>query len=179
MARIPVKLIRIEDITEVSMDLDDFESSGVEIGNNVKALKDGYDELIAEVKPVLSRNGNPSTTERWRACRKLADFVDRHDKFDIKNFPTACAKDMGLSGSFRLMVSFGREFDEKEVLDSIPYTSYRVLILKMNALKQRGMFKSEKARLIRTGEHLDHKNYTKYLNGLHMSGQTTINGFYS
>ena len=26
---------------------------------------------------------------------------------------------------------------------------------------------------------LDHKNYTKYLNGLHMSGQTTINRFYS
>ena len=111
------------------------------------------------------------------ACRKLADFVDRHDKFDITNFPAACAKDMGLSESFRLMVSFGREFDEKEVLDSIPYTSYRVLILKMNELKQRDIFKSEKTRLIRTREHLNHKNYTKYLNGLHTSGQTTINGF--
>ena len=177
MARIPVKLIRIDGITEVSMDLDDFESSGVEIGDNVKTLKDGYDRLIAEVKPVLDRNGNPSTTERWRACRNLADFADRHDKFDITNFPAACAKDMGLSGSFRLMVSFGREFDEKEVLDSIPYTSYRVLILKMSELKQRGMFESEKARLIRSGERLNHKNYTRYLNGLHGSGQMTINGF--
>ena len=177
MERIPVKLVRIGGITEVSMDLGDFESSGVEIGDDVKALKDGYDKLIAEVKSVLDGSGNPSTTERWRACRKLADFVDRHDKFSIMNFPTACAKDMRLSESFRLMVSFGREFDEKEVLDSIPYTSYRVLILKMNELKQRDMFKSEKTRLIRTGERLNHKNYTKYLNGLHTSEQTTINGF--
>ena len=68
MARIPVKLIRIEDITEVSMDLDDFESSGVEIGDNVKALKDGYDELIAEVKPVLSRNAIESSC---RVCHWL------------------------------------------------------------------------------------------------------------
>ena len=53
-------------------------------------------------------------------------------------------KDMGLSESFRLMVSFGREFEAHEVLDSIPYTSYRVLILKMNELKQRGIYKKEK-----------------------------------
>ena len=74
MARIPVKLIRIEDITEVSMDLDDFESSDVEIGDNVKALKDGYDELIAEVKPVLNRNGNPSTTETLARLQEASRF---------------------------------------------------------------------------------------------------------
>ena len=164
--RIPVKLVRIEGITEVSMDLNDFESSGVTIGDDVKNLKDGYDALVAEAKPVLDGSGSPSTTERWRACRKLSDFVDMHGKFNITNFPAACAKDMGLSESFRLMVSFGREFEAHEVLDSIPYTSYRVLILKMSELKRRGIYKKEKTRLIRTKERLDHKGYTEYLGNL-------------
>ena len=87
--RIPVKLVRIEGITEVSMDLNDFESSGVTIGDDVKNLKDGYDALVAEAKPALDGSGSPSTTERWRACRKLSDFVDMHGKFNITNFPAA------------------------------------------------------------------------------------------
>ncbi len=161
--RISVKLIRIDGITEVSMDLGDFEASGISIGNDVNALKYGYDALIAEVKPVLGGSGNPSTTARWQACRKLADFVDKHDKFDITNFPAACAKDMDLSGSFRLMISFGREFDENEMLDSIPYTSYRVLILKMGELKKRGIFELEKTKLVRAKQRLNHGDYTAYL----------------
>ena len=164
--RIPVKLVRIDDITEVSMDFDDFESSDANIGDDVRALKNGYDRLVDAVRPVLAGSSTPSTTERWRACRMLVDFVDTHDKFDIINFPAACATDMGLSESFRLMVSFGREFEANEVLDSIPYTSYRVLVLKMTELKRRNIFESEKARLIYGKEHLDHKKYTKYLNKL-------------
>ena len=164
--KIAVKLVRIEGITEVSMDLDDFEVSGVSIGNDVRALKDEYDTLIEEVKPVLRRGNSPTTRSRWRACRKLSDFVDKHGKFDITNFPAACAKDMDLSGSFRLMVSFGREFNEKEVVDSIPYTSYRVLILKMTELKRRGIFESEKTQLVKSRLHLTHGGYTKYLAGL-------------
>lgn len=161
--RIPVTLVRLEGVTEVSMAFDDFESSDTDIGDDIKLLKDDYNKLVADVRPMLAGNTNPSTTERWRACRRLADFVDKHDRFDIVNFPAACAKDMGLSESFRLMVSFGREFDENEVLDAIPYTSYRVLILKMAELRRRGMFESEKARLTRNRESLNHKDYTKYL----------------
>lgn len=164
MKRIPVRLVRLGSNTEVSMDVDDFESSGLSVADDVKALKDSYSELIRTVKPVLS--GKPSTTNRWRACRRLADFADKHSRFDIVNFPVACARDMGLSESFRLMVSFGREFDESEVLDAIPYTSYRVLILKMAELRHRGIFESEKAHLIRNRARLNHKDYTKYLNGL-------------
>ena len=161
--RIPVKLVRIDDITEVSMDLDDFESSNTDIGDDIRALKEGYDKLVNAVKPVLTGNSKPTTTERWHACRNLADFVDTHVKFDIINFPAACAKDMGLSKSFRLMVSFGREFEYNEVMDSIPYTSYRVLILKMSELKRRDLYKSEKANMIRNKLHLNYKTYTNYL----------------
>ena len=163
---IPVKLVRVDDITEISMDLDDFESSNTDIGDDIKALKDGYDKLVNIVKPVLTGNSKPTTTERWHACRKLTDFVDTHAKFDIINFPVACAKDMGLSKSFRLMISFGREFEENEIMDSIPYSSYRVLILKMSELKRRNLYKSEKANMIRNKLHLNYKAYTNYLDNL-------------
>ena len=166
MQHIPVKLVRIDGITEISMDLDDFESSNADIGDDIKVLKDGYDKLVNIVKPVLTGNSKPTTTERWHACRKLADFVDTHAKFDIINFPAACAKDMGLSESFRLMISFGREFEENEIRDSIPYSSYRVLILKMSDLKRRNLYKSEKANMIQNKLHLNYKVYTNYLDNL-------------
>lgn len=165
--RIPVKLVRIDGVTEVSMDFDDFETSDVNIGNDVTALKKEYDMLIDDVRQVLTGNDTPSTTERWHACRKLADFVDKHSRFDIMNFSDACAKDLELSTSFRLMLSFGREFEASEVIDLIPYTSYRVLILKMSKLKRHNIFESEKKHLVQTKEHLNYKKYTRYLNKLH------------
>ena len=164
--RIPVKLVRIEGITEVSMDLSDFESSDTSIGDDLNTLKDDYNTLISEVKPILGSNCLPSTIQRWQACRKLSDFHYKHAKFDITNFSAACSKDLNLKVRFSLMVTFGREFHNSEVIDSIPYTSYRVLIYKMSELKRRGIFESEKARLVRCKMRLNYKEYTDYLANL-------------
>lgn len=155
---------------EISMDMDDFESSGLSVADDVRALKDSYNALARSVRPVLT--GKPSTTERWRACRRLAEFVDTHDKFDITNFVTACAQDMGLSSNFRLLLLFGREFSENEVRDSIPYTSYRTLILKRSELVRLGIYESEKARLLKTGSHLNHRDYSRQLRGHNASHVT-------
>lgn len=161
MKRIPVRLVKIDDGMEISMDLDDFESSGPSVDDDVRALKDSYGALVRGVGPVLA--GRPSTTERWRACRQMAEFVDGHDKFEITNFVTACSRDMGLSLNFRLLLLFGREFSEDEVRDSIPYTSYRTLILKKSELVRLGIYESEKARLLSTGAHLNHRDYSRQL----------------
>ena len=163
MKRIPVKLVRIDDGMEISMDMDDFESSGLNVAEDVRALKDSYTALIRSVRPVLT--GKPSATERWRACKRLAEFVDADDKFDITNFVAACAQDMGLSSNLRLLLSFGREFSEDEVRDSIPYTSYRTLILKKSELVRLGIYESEKERLLSTGAHLNHRDYSRQLRG--------------
>lgn len=73
------------------------------------------------------------------------------------------------------MVSFGREFDEHEVLDAIPYTSYRLLILKKVELTRLGIFESEKARLVRDMKSINPKDYAGYLAVLrtrhHQNGQ--------
>ena len=164
MKRIPVRLVRLGSETEVSMDMDDFESSGLSVADDVEELKDSYDRLIRDVKPVLA--SKPSTTKRWRACRRLAEFVDNHAKFDITNFDAACARDTGSSAGFRLLVLFGREFSESEVRDSIPYTSYRTLVLKRSELVRRGIYESEKARLVRTGASLNHRDYSRQLRGM-------------
>ena len=149
MSRIPVRLVRLEGSTEVSMDMDDFESSGLDIADDVRALKDSYDTLVRGVRPVFA--GKPSTTERWRACRRLAEFVDTHDKFDITNFPAACDRDCGSKSNFRLLVRFGREFSESEIHDAIPYSSYRRLMLKRREFERRGIYGSEKVRLLGAG----------------------------
>ena len=161
MKRIPVKLVRIDDSMEISMDMDDFESSGLNVAEDVMDLRESYNALVRGVRPVLV--GKPPTTDRWRACRKLAEFVDTRDKFNITNFVTACAQDMGLSSNLRLLLLFGREFSEDEVRDSIPYTSYRTLILKRSELARLGIYESEKARLLSTGAHLNHRDYSRQL----------------
>lgn len=163
MKRIPVRLVKIDGGMEISMDLDDFESSGPSVADDVRALKDSYDAMVRGVGPVLA--GKPSTAERWRACRRMAEFVDAHDQFEITNFVTACARDMGLSLNFRLLLLFGREFSEGEVRDSIPYTSYRTLMLKKGELVRLGMYESEKARLLSTGARLNHRDYSRQLRG--------------
>ncbi len=165
--RIPVKLVKIDGMTEVSMDFDDFETSGVNIGDNVMDLKKGYDALIDDARQVLTGDDVPSTTERWRACRKLANFANKHRQFDITNFSTVCARDTRLGKSFKWMMSFGREFKANEIVDLIPYTSYRVLIFKMGELKRHGIFELEKKRLIQTKEHLNYKKYTTHLSQLY------------
>ena len=146
MSRIPVRLVRVEGSTEVSMDMDDFESSGPSVGDDVRALKVSYDEMVRDVGRVLA--GKPSTTERWRACRRMAEFADDHSKFHITNFAAACARDMESGANIPLLVRFGLEFSEGEVHDSIPYTQYRTLVLKKSELLRRGTYESERVRLV-------------------------------
>ena len=150
--KIPVRLVQVGNATEVSMDLDDFESSGADVGDDTRFLKDEYVSLIARVRQVLTGVTKPSTTERWRACRMMADFVDNHAKFDITNFPAACSKDIGLSErSLRRMLSFGREFDEASIHDFIPYTRYCELLRDIRKRRRLGTLESDVARLIATG----------------------------
>ena len=150
MKRIRVRLVRIDGEVEVSMDVNEFEASDISIDDDVRALKDSYNEMIRTVKPMLSKK--PSTTKRWRACRKMSEFVDNYTKFDVTNFTTACARDMESGANFRLLILFGREFSENEVYDSIPYTAYRTLILKKNKLARCGIYETEKAQLVYAGE---------------------------
>ena len=150
MSRIRVRLVRVEGSAEVSMDMDDFESSDPSVARDVKALKDSYDEMVRAVKPVLA--SKPSTTERWRACRRIAEFADQHNKFDITNFAMACARDMKSGANIPLLMRFGLEFSEDEIHDSISYTRYRTLVSKKRELMRNGTYESERARLVHTRE---------------------------
>ena len=149
MSRIPVRLVRVEGSTEVSMDVDDFESSGPSVADDVRALKTSYDEMICAVKPILS--GKPSTTERWRASRRIVEFTDGYSKFHITNFAAACARDMESGANIPLLMRFGLEFSEGELDDSIPYTRYRTLVLKRSELLRLGTYESERTKLVRAG----------------------------
>ena len=137
------------DSTEVSMDMADFESSGVSVVDDVKDLKDSYNILIHDVASVLSRK--PSTTVRWSACRRLVEFVDMHDRFDITNFAAACGRDLNAGSNIWRLIRFGREFSEDEIRDSISYSSYLTLMYKRKEFERCGIYEQEKAKLLRVG----------------------------
>ena len=163
--KIPITLVRIEGITEVSMDLDDFESSNLNVEKDIKTFKKKYEKMIKKTKAVFFNK--LTVKERWKICKKLADFMDDQPVFDIVNFHVACAKDLDINGSnLGVLISFGREFDKAEVLNSLPYSTYRVLLAKKKLLDSHGLFESEKKRIVENKILLYHKTYSKYLNNL-------------
>lgn len=146
MNRIPVKLVRIGDDIEVSMDIDDFESSDLGVTDDIQELKNSYNNMMRVVKPVL--DGKPSTTERWRACRMMADLADGCGRFVITNFTSACSRDMKSGANIPLLIRFGREFSEGDIHDSIPFTQYRRLVLKKSEFIRQGIYEFEKTKLV-------------------------------
>ena len=136
MEQISIRLVKINGITEVSIDMADFEFGNVSITNDMENLKHSYDNLISDVKTAFASKLTSSV--RWQIGKKLVDFMD-HNMFNIMNFTSACAKDLDMSKSIvSSVMSFSRVFTEKEIDDSIPYSTYRSLISK----KKRGKVSS-------------------------------------
>lgn len=64
------------------------------------------------------------------------------------------------------MMASGCRFDESEVLDTIPYTSYRLPALTKAEPERSDIFESKKARLVRNKTSLIRQDYAGYLAGL-------------
>ena len=77
------------------------------------------------------------------------DFIiSIRDKFEIVNYTAALSRDFGLSqGYITDLLAIAKSFDVKEIVDTVPFTHYRMLKRKQNALERIGCFKREKKRL--------------------------------
>ena len=151
-SKIPVRIDLIDGDVEISMGLNYFESSGTSIRTDIKTFKKDYLEAIRRAKDADSASSGTrrvTTTQRWRACKILADFNRaKANKFVITNYKEAYARDFGIPlRSIREYLDFGDNFTETEILDRVPFSLYAELVFRINGLKERGLFESEKAKL--------------------------------
>ncbi len=144
---------------EVTMNLDDFELSGTSIRESIRNFKKKYLEAIKQAKKIddaikkkkkRGKQRDVSTTNRWNACKILADFNNKFEnEFEIKNYKEAYSRDFNLPmRSIRTYLDFGTHFLEKEILDKIPYSTYAELTFVLNELKRKNLFESEKKKLL-------------------------------
>ena len=172
--KIPIKIDRIGGDVAITMDLTHFESSATTIRTDIKAFKRDYLETIRSARSVDSAPSNTrrvATTQRWLACKILADFNRaKSNKFVITNYKEAYARDFDIPlRSIREYLDFGSNFAKSEVLDRIPFSLYAEIVFKMNGLKERGLFVSEKAKLVNMGTRNKLPNrdeYREYLKNL-------------
>lgn len=157
--KIPVRIELIADDNgtegiEVIMELSDFESTGSEIRKNIAEFRTKYLDAIKRAKDLdqsaVSGPHKISTKRRWNACNVLANFnKEISNKFVVINYKQAYARDFCLPmRSIRTYLDFGGDFSEDDILDEIPYSIYAEMVFKINELKRKNMFESEKKRLI-------------------------------
>ncbi|NIU01879.1 MAG: hypothetical protein GWN01_13500 [Nitrosopumilaceae archaeon] len=175
--KISVKIDWIVDETgkggiEVVMNLSDFESSGTSIRRKIRNFKKKYLEAVEKAKKIekkaRTKSKGVSTTERWQACKILADFnTNFTNEFEIKNYKEAFSRDFNLPlRSVRTYIDFGTYFKENEVLDIVPYSIYAEFTFVINELTRKGIFDQEKKQLLKLAKegNLPKRNeYRKHL----------------
>lgn len=162
--------------TEIIMELGDFESSYTSIRSDIKEFKEAYATALRLAKKIEDENDTAkrntmSALRRWKACKILADFNrDASNKFTITNYKQAYARDFGLPvRSMRAFLDFGQSFSQDEVSDQVPYSIYAEIVFRINGLRAKGIFESEKRRLVKMTEagNVPNRNeYRKQLNDI-------------
>lgn len=171
--RIPIRIEPVADkdggtSVEVFMELEDFESYGASVRNDISRFRQDYIQLVNNAKKIATSSRRVTTKERWRVCRMLHAFnEDASDKFEITNHVQAYSRDFGLPvRSIRTYLAFGENFDEGDVVDGIPYSMYAELCFKAHGLKESGKLEAEKKHLVemyKNGSLPKRDEYREYL----------------
>ncbi len=171
--RIPVRIESVANreggsSVEIFMELEDFESYGVSIRNDIRKFRQNYMQLIEYAKKINRSGSRVTTKERWNVCRMLYTFnKDASDEFEIINHVQAYSRDFELpTRSIRTYLAFGENFDEDDVIDGIPYSTYAELCFRVCSLKKSGKFEVEKKHLVemyKNGSLLKRNKYREYL----------------
>ena len=139
------------------MSMSDFESSGPSLRSDLQEFKELYLSTIKRAKEVDNDSAagrrKVSSRKRWESCRILSELNrNASNKFEISNYKQAYSRDFGVPmRSVRTYLDFGRHFERDEVTDRVPYSVYAELVFRVNGLRARGLFDSEKKRLNEMG----------------------------
>jgi len=177
MKKIPVKIIEISDgenkIQEVMIDLVDTFRIGDDPGKKIDEFRNKYFAIVKKAQKIMPKNkSDRKTTHFWKIGKLLYDFNKSiENEFEITNYNQAIIRDFGLYERSHVghIIQFGEFFDKKDILDSIPMSTYLELIWKASILKKSGLLEKEKKRLLKMAKNktlYSQKEYREELNRL-------------
>ena len=177
MKKIPVKIVQytINEQIRKNVMLDMFDTYEIEgdIQKKVNDFKDKYFEIVDKAVEIMpKKNTERKASHFWKIGKLLYDFNKSiANEFEIKNYNQAIIRDFGLYDRSHIghTMQFGELFNEKDISDSIPMSTYLELIWKANTLKEHGLLEKEKKCLLKMAKNKTlppHKQYRVELNKL-------------
>ena len=140
--------------TSAMIDMAYYTDLGKNPARQIAELNERYSNMIESARNLFHdefgkpKKNVPSSTY-FEAGKLFLDFViSIRDKFEIVNYTAALSKDFGLSQDYITdLLAVAKSFDIKDIVDSVPFTHYRMLKRKLNSLEKLGCFQNEKKRL--------------------------------
>lgn len=183
MDRIPVKIVNItspggETARDIMLDVRDYSRIG-NAQEHLKKFKEKYFETVRAARGIIPGDRSERKPGHfWQAGRMLYRFNKSERRFEIRNYNSAVAEDLGLYDASHVgnIVKFGEFFDKKDVNDKISMSVYVELIWKADLLNRRGLLAGEKRRLVQMakgGTVPGHKEYREELNRIVSSASRT------
>ena len=158
---------------EISLDIEDFFEFEGSITDAIIEFKKQYFEIVKKVQEIMPKKKTERKASHfWKVGKLLFDFNKSiANVFEITNYTQAIIRDFGLYDRSHVghTLQFGELFNEKDIIDSIPMSTYLELIWKANLLKERGILEKEKKRLLKRAKNKTlppHKEYRIELNEL-------------
>jgi len=138
---------------EISLDIEDFFEFEGSISDAIVEFKKKYFTIVNRVSKIMPKNkSQQKASHYWKIGKLLHDFNNSiKNKFEIINFNEAIIRDFGLYGKRQTsaILQFGKEFEKKDISDSIPFSHYLELLWITSMLIEYGVFKKEKKRLLK------------------------------
>ncbi len=178
--KIPVKIVQLQDIhgtkyTGVMLDFNYYFESTDNSNKKVEEFKEVYDKVIEEIKYLFYGKNNQKKYRNLSSSLyyELATIIQQFNQktkndFFITNYDEALHRDFGLSKDYiydlRIIAQI---FKKNEIVDSIPFSYYRILMRKKNQLDKYDRFNDEKKRLNEMGKNNKlpgRENYKKEIN---------------
>ena len=159
----PVRMVQVSVAggrkTSAMIDMAYYANLGQSAAKQIAELNEQYSCMVESARSLFhDEHGNPKKTVPssvyFEVGKLFLDFkLSIQDKFDITNYTAALSRDFGFSQDYITdLLAIARSFDAGEIVDSVPFTHYRMLKRKQGSLERIGYFKKEKLRLNAMGE---------------------------
>lgn len=161
MSAIPVRMVRLQGGGKANamIDMGYYTDLGESQAGRIDELNERYNGMVESAQGLFrdkpgKRKMDALSSAYFGAGRLFLDFmVSMQGRFEITNYTSALSRDFGLSqGYITDLLAIAKSFDSTEIVDSVPFTHYRMLKRKQGRLEKAGLFEEEKKRLSNMGK---------------------------
>lgn len=183
MKQIPIKIVELTSpsgLKAKDIILDAFDYYQIDDAQKkIKLFKKQYFDLVKQAQDIMPKEKSKRKPSHfWKIGKILYEFSKSiENEFEITNYQDAIKRDFDLyrKRQIGLILQFGKEFNKKDISDSISFSHYIELIWHANMLIKLRLFEQEKNKLLERAKNKTLPNshdYSKELDKLTKPLQT-------